>query len=129
MEFADAFPAFRGGLVGKGDGEDVARATPLRSRYAMRCVMTQVLPVPAPARISTRPWMVSTAWRCGGLSVLRSNIGRGVYLRASERKPIAARGGPENPECGAGSGDVRWICSRNASTEGNFCSARSLSAK
>lgn len=53
-------------------------ATPRRRRKAMRWVMTRVLPVPAPARMSTGPLMDSTAWRWGGLSVLRSNIGRGV---------------------------------------------------
>ena len=34
---------------------------------ASRAVSARVLPVPAPARISTGPSVVSTAWRCGGL--------------------------------------------------------------
>ena len=41
-------------------------------------LMTRVLPVPAPARMRTGPRMASTAWRCCGLSVLRSGIGRAV---------------------------------------------------
>src|SRR5437773_3296479 len=36
--------------------------------------MTRVLPVPAPARIKTGPWMVSTASRCCGLRALRLSI-------------------------------------------------------
>ncbi len=49
-------------------------AMPLRIRCAMRQVMTRVLPVPAPARIKTGPLMVSTASRCCGFSLLRSNM-------------------------------------------------------
>src|SRR6202167_4694727 len=36
-------------------------------RCEMRCVMTRVLPLPAPARIRTGPSVVSTASRCWGL--------------------------------------------------------------
>src|SRR5215469_12014518 len=36
-------------------------------RCAIRCVMTLVLPLPAPARISTGPSVASTASRCWGL--------------------------------------------------------------
>ena len=36
-------------------------------RWAMRLVMTLVLPDPAPARIRTGPSVVETASRCGGL--------------------------------------------------------------
>jgi len=41
--------------------------TPLRSRCAMRFVMTEVLPVPAPARTRTGPSVVSTAFFCWAL--------------------------------------------------------------
>ena len=41
-------------------------------RCAMRYVMTRVLPLPAPARISTGPSVVSTASRCCGLSCERN---------------------------------------------------------
>ena len=51
---------------------------PASIMWAMRKVITRVLPVPAPARIKTGPRMVSTAWRCCGLRELRSNIARGV---------------------------------------------------
>ncbi len=36
--------------------------------WAMRVVRTRVLPVPAPARTSTGPSVVSTAARCSGFS-------------------------------------------------------------
>src|SRR5260370_20597627 len=45
--------------------------TPLAIRLAMRNVIARVLPVPAPARISTGPSMVSTASRCSGFSSSR----------------------------------------------------------
>src|SRR5438477_447885 len=48
--------------------------TPLCSiKYAIRYVMTRVLPLPAPARISTGPSVVSTASRCCGLSWSRKD--------------------------------------------------------
>src|SRR5690348_1004005 len=34
----------------------------------MRCVMTRVLPLPGPARISTGPCVVVTALRCGSFN-------------------------------------------------------------
>src|SRR6266568_2868619 len=71
-------------------------ATPLAMRWAMRNVMTRVLPVPAPARINTGPFNVSAAWRCWGLSEFRfntraefnfrsaqCNVGDGVFLFGS----------------------------------------------
>jgi hypothetical protein len=45
-----------------------ARDWPVRSRYAIRCVSTRVLPDPAPARISSGPVLAVTASRWGGLS-------------------------------------------------------------
>src|SRR6185295_14008194 len=46
-----------------------SEGTPLSStRCAMRCVMTRVLPLPAPARMSTAPSVASTASRCCGFS-------------------------------------------------------------
>ena len=47
------------------------RALPVESRCAMRAVSARVLPVPAPASISTGPSSVSTASRCGGFSPSR----------------------------------------------------------
>ena len=43
------------------------RARPVVSRCAMRAVSALVLPVPAPASISTGPSSASTAARCAGL--------------------------------------------------------------
>ena len=40
----------------------------------MRNVMTRVLPVPAPARMRTGPFSVSTASRCCGFNELRFGI-------------------------------------------------------
>src|SRR5215471_5254815 len=40
-------------------------------KCAIRYVMTRVLPLPAPARISTGPSVVSTASRCCGFSLDR----------------------------------------------------------
>src|SRR6185503_7688842 len=37
------------------------------TRCAIRCVITRVLPLPAPARISTGPFTAATASRCCGL--------------------------------------------------------------
>ncbi len=45
--------------------------TPLAMRCAIRNVMARVLPVPAPARISTGPSVVSAAARCSGFSSSR----------------------------------------------------------
>src|SRR5438128_348106 len=42
-----------------------------RIRCAMRCVITRVLPLPAPARMSTGPSVASTASRCWGLRPTR----------------------------------------------------------
>src|SRR4051812_199227 len=39
--------------------------------WAIRKVMTRVLPVPAPAKIKTGPLIVSAAWRCCGFRELR----------------------------------------------------------
>src|SRR6185503_8534228 len=46
-----------------------SEGTPRSStRWAMRCVITRVLPLPAPARISTGPSVASTASRCCSFS-------------------------------------------------------------
>ena len=47
------------------------RARPRASRCAIRAVSARVLPVPAPASISTGPSSVSTASRCAGFSPCR----------------------------------------------------------
>src|ERR1035438_5229721 len=59
-------------------------ATPLAMRWAMRNVMTRVLPVPAPARIRTGPFNVSTAWRCWGLSEFRFNTRAEFNFRSAQ---------------------------------------------
>src|ERR1035437_7574311 len=59
-------------------------ATPLAMRCAMRNVMTRVLPVPAPARISSGPLRVSTAWRCWGLSEFRFNTRAEFNFRSAQ---------------------------------------------
>ena len=47
------------------------KARPVARMWAMRVVSTRVLPVPAPARTSTGPSVVSTASRCSGLRPFR----------------------------------------------------------
>ncbi len=88
----------------------LARAIPVCSRNAIRCVSTRVLPVPAPARMSSGPSPCVTASRWGGLrpasrSAIRSDeavsgihlehrpgaggnrAGRGMRMRASGMTP------------------------------------------
>src|SRR5215467_7990444 len=48
-------------------------------RYAIRYVMTRVLPDPAPARISSGPTVWSTASRCSGLSLSRKVMEERAY--------------------------------------------------
>jgi hypothetical protein len=50
----------------------------------MRNVMTRVLPVPAPARISTGPFKVSTAWRCWGFSEFKFNTRAEFNFRSAQ---------------------------------------------
>src|ERR1043166_1973314 len=52
----------------------------------MRKVMTRVLPVPAPARINSGPWRVSTARRCWGFNEPRFNM----RARSVERARVDA---------------------------------------
>src|SRR5579872_1305436 len=47
-------------------------AWPSPTRYAMRLVITRVLPEPAPARISSGPLRWRTASRCSGLRLSRN---------------------------------------------------------
>jgi hypothetical protein len=55
------------GLVGEGDASSShGLARPVDRMCASRVVSTRVLPVPAPARTSTGPSVVSTASRCSG---------------------------------------------------------------
>jgi hypothetical protein len=69
-EPADALLHLARGLVGEGDGEDLAGPAPCLAQrmWASRVVSTRVLPVPAPASTSNGPSSVSTAARCSGLS-------------------------------------------------------------
>src|SRR5271166_2695018 len=48
--------------------------TPSRSRYAIRLVMTRVLPVPAPARIKSGPCVVLTAESCGPAALVEQIV-------------------------------------------------------
>src|SRR6185436_19030741 len=60
-------------LLVKVTARTASEGTPFsRMRWAMRCVMTRVLPLPAPARMRTGPSVASTASRCCGLSPARS---------------------------------------------------------
>src|SRR5271166_1716071 len=59
--------------------------TPSRSRYAIRLVMTRVLPVPAPARIKSGPCVVLTAESCGpadGLCLFERDFQGGAPKRS-----------------------------------------------
>src|SRR5437660_8197315 len=51
--------------------------------------MTRVLPLPAPARISTGPWMVLTASRCWGLRSSRNDKVLTTLFIANFRVAIA----------------------------------------
>ena len=87
-----------GGLVSKGDGQDLAgRARPDPMRWAILAVMTRVLPEPAPARMRSGPSVCSTASRWAGLSESRkSTVGvsrarcrshRGYHRHLSSPRP------------------------------------------
>src|SRR5437867_13426384 len=78
-----------------------------RTRWAMRWVMTRVLPLPAPARMRTAPSVASTASRCCGLSPANSGdspvagstepeLLKGLNAETAERAEIAE--GPERLE-------------------------------
>ncbi len=69
--------------------------TPFAIRLAMRYVIARVFPVPAPARISTGPSVVSAASRCSGLSSSRKLIMgpcRMEFVRHSMVTDVAAPG-------------------------------------
>jgi hypothetical protein len=51
--------------------------------------MTRVLPVPAPAKMSTGPLTVSAAWRCCGLSAFKFNMRAEFSWPQSEGKHAA----------------------------------------
>src|ERR1035437_1752447 len=74
----------RAALLVKVTARILAGGTPLAMRWAMRNVMTRVLPVPAPARISSGPLRVSTAWRCWGLSEFRFNTRAEFNFRSAQ---------------------------------------------
>src|SRR5207245_78960 len=48
-------------------------------RCEMRCVMTRVFPLPAPARINTGPSVVATASRCWGFRPERKSTNELFY--------------------------------------------------
>src|ERR1017187_9081281 len=74
----------RAALLVKVTARMLLGAMPLAMRWAMRNVMTRVLPVPAPARISSGPLRVSTAWRCWGLSEFRFNTRADFNFRSAQ---------------------------------------------
>src|SRR3954468_24129681 len=70
-----------------------ARAWPVRSRYAMRCVSTRVLPDPAPARMSRGPSPCVTASRWGSFRP----SSRASILAVSGMPRLTVAGAPEVP--------------------------------
>src|SRR5438105_2607327 len=62
------------------------------SRWAMRCAMTRVLPLPAPASTSSGPSPARTASRGGGLRLLESRRGMGVQT------PVLVMGGCDSTQ-------------------------------
>ena len=86
-------------LVKVTDRISFGRALPVTSRCAIRAVSARVLPVPAPASISTGPSSASTACRCAGFSPSRNGAGRAGAMarwlsgRGSSSKASAKSGG------------------------------------
>src|ERR1035438_203698 len=74
----------RAALLVKVTARMLAGGTPLAIRWAMRNVLAPVLPVPAPARIRTGPFNVSTACRCWGLSEFRFNTRAEFNFRSTQ---------------------------------------------
>src|SRR6187397_3650618 len=73
-------------LLVKVTARMASEGTPFsRMRWAMRCVITRVLPLPAPARMRTGPSVVSTASRCCSLRPVR----RGDSAEDTERTILA----------------------------------------
>src|SRR6267143_2506879 len=67
--------------------------TPLAIRLAIRNVMARVLPVPAPARISRGPSVVSTASRCSGFNSSRRDSICPVRLEKVCTRQVSRRRG------------------------------------
>src|ERR1700694_4575061 len=63
-------------------------ARPCWISQAIRCVSTRVLPLPAPAKISSGPSSAVTAARCGGFSPAKRSIARSA---AGEEDTVNAR--------------------------------------
>src|SRR4029077_26372 len=63
-------------------------ARPCWISQAIRCVSTRVLPLPAPAKISSGPSSAVTAARCGGFSPAKRSIARSA---AGEEDKVNAR--------------------------------------
>src|SRR6266550_5011129 len=73
-----------------------ASARPCWISQAIRCVSTRVLPLPAPAKISSGPSSAVTAARCGGFSpakrsIARSAAGEGDTVNAQASLPFSVR--------------------------------------
>src|SRR5207248_1482973 len=75
-----------------------ARARRSRSRCAIRCVSTRVLPEPAPARMSKGPSPWRTASSCGGLRTLASGSDTGGVITQKTVRcgGAVARSGPHH---------------------------------
>src|SRR5690606_18703455 len=79
------------------------KAFPVARMWAMRVVSTRVFPVPAPARTSTGPSVVSTASRCSGLSPFRY----GGVAAWPARAAMARAAMPEGADCGPRTGSSK----------------------
>src|SRR5579871_3423979 len=73
----------------------------------MRCVMTRVLPLPAPARTRIGPSVCSTAWRCRGFRPSRKSIARPILTVRTRRasflrsdRPWPSESDSEKPKIG-----------------------------
>ena len=63
--------------------KSLSLAQPNRRRFAIRFIKTVVFPLPAPARSSSGPCVVRTAWRCISLSWENWEA---IYCRRAARK-------------------------------------------
>lgn len=76
QHFRDALLHFRGGFIGKGNrGDGMRQIADIDDQMLDFCVITPVLPLPAPARTSRGPPRYLTAACCWGLSFIEGEDG------------------------------------------------------